>query len=165
LKLSSIVLLGMFAALPACGVHTNSTQAASSSVVPGVGWVISPADGVVRTHCLSPVPDHETAFASLQASGETLEFFQNPAFGIAVCKIGDVGWPAASCFGSSVTDATWMYFVWNRSTEKWESGTVAIDTLTVTGGDLVAFVFTTYDPVTFNPVREPPSVPFSDVCP
>ncbi|MFH1262413.1 MAG: hypothetical protein V1495_03075 [Pseudomonadota bacterium] len=152
--------------LAACGSPPPATHTANATPT-GVGWIISPAEGVVRTHCVSPVQDHETAFAALQASGETLEYYSDPAYGVAVCKIETVGWQAtpATCFGPDLSSATWIFFLMNRQSGLWEQASVGVDSLTIKAGDLLAFFFTTYDPTTFNPIGQPPPVSFRDVCP
>jgi hypothetical protein len=131
------------------------------------GWIISPSDGEVRTHCVPFSGDSESALSTLQASGEIVEVLKNPDFGDAVCKIGDTGRPTSSCFGT-VSDPSWLYFVWNREFGRWDGGTVAVNLFQVHDSDLLAFMYTTstFDPVTFAiiPDRQLPAITFDEAC-
>jgi hypothetical protein len=135
-------------------------------------WIISTAEGVSRTHCVDLTETGGTALDTLEATGESLEILEDPALGTAVCKVGDTGWPVATCFGESIDDPSWLYFVFDSTTGTWKSPGLtepdpnvpsSLDAFEVKDGDLLALVFTTYD-VSFNPVRLPPSIAFEEIC-
>jgi hypothetical protein len=136
-------------------------------------WIISPADDVDRRYCIDLTETGGTALDTLRTTGETLEILEDTGFGGAVCKIGDVGWPVSNCFGGFGPDyASWVYFVFDSATGTWKAPGLtepdpnvpsSLDRFEVKDGDLLALVFTTYD-ASYNPVRQPPSVRFDEVC-
>jgi hypothetical protein len=148
----------------ACGKQTPSGQQA---------WIISPADGVTRTHCVELNTAGMTALDALKATGETLEILEDPALGTAVCMIGDTGWPTSTCFGTGASDSSWLYFLFDPETGTWKAPGLtegdpdvpsSLNAFEVRDRDVLAFVFTPYD-ASFNPIRQPPAVTFDEVCP
>jgi hypothetical protein len=138
---------------------------------PHQAWIISPSDGVTRTYCLA-VTSGAKALDTLKVTGEALELLTDPVLGTAICKIGDTGWPTTSCFGNSATDPSWLYFLFDGTTSVWKPpGLInpdpnvlsSLDALEVHDGDLLAFVFTSYDQ-NFEPTRTPPGISFGEIC-
>lgn len=161
-----IILTSVF--LSNCGPPATSVhEGAEIAVQPKrQAWVISPAEGTIRTYCVSLSGDVEKALDTLRATGEGLEILEDPVFGSAVCKIGDTGWPVSTCFGTGISDPSWIYFSFNRENGEWEALNVAVNNLEVHDGDLLAFLFTgyTWDGVSMNYLRRPPEVTFDEVC-
>ncbi len=156
--------------IPIIAVFTLGCGGSSSTVQSQVqtfgrqAWLIAPAEGEVRTHCVSLGSGGEGALETLRATAEPLTLLEDPVLGAAVCKIDEVGWPVTACFGSSADDPSWLFFIWNKESAKWEVPWDAVSDVTVKDGDLLAFVFTRYD-AEFNPVRTPPDATFDEICP
>ncbi|HLG21051.1 MAG TPA: hypothetical protein VI895_14720 [Bdellovibrionota bacterium] len=157
--------------VPTSDPTATPTPTPTPTPAPGkrMGWIISPSDGVVRTHCVTLQNQSSTAFDTLEATGESLVTldFCPPGGCMVICAIGDVGRPADNCFGATYSDPNWLYFYLNDLTGQWTLGDVAISEYPAQDAALLGFVYTGFtlaypDGV---PVREPPMMSFASVCP
>jgi len=136
---------------------TTGTAANGSPDQNRAGVVVRFGDGTVETACVAFSEEQITGVELLQRSSLVVEIAESPGLGAAVCKIGNDGCPADSCFCDA--DNFWKYFLGEDGS--WSSSLVGASSRTVQAGDLDGWQWTAIG----DEAATPTDISFAEVCP
>jgi len=143
--------------------------------VADTGIYVEFPDGSTHKECLD-VPDGTSGFDLLHASSLSVTWSDPGAYGRALCKINGAGDDVAGTACSWGAES-WAYFILENS--QWRLAPVGLDTpgscwnrdfssfggkYCARDGDVLGFVRTDYDLITFQPKKIPKPVTFEEVC-
>ncbi|NJP06806.1 MAG: hypothetical protein HC837_14925 [Chloroflexaceae bacterium] len=115
------------------------------------------SDGTVETECITFSEDEISGADLLERSTLTVETLDSDSFGTAICKIGNEGCSADTCFCDP--DSFWKYFL--RTESAWESSPVGASSRMLTNGDLDGWAWGSSDDSQAQP---PADLTFNDIC-
>jgi len=141
-----------------------------------VGLVVQFPDASTIQKAIT-ISENATGYQVANAAGLSLQWGSHPQFGHSLCRINGIGTPPGPS-GCEWTGDSWAYWIikagesswtsmpvghdggtscWNRNPLSWDGHYCATD------GDIVGYVFGSYDPVTWQPPRITVTPRFSDI--
>jgi hypothetical protein len=126
-----------------------------------VGVIVEFPDGSVKTDCIF---EKNSGYDILQESILDIDWSNPGLFGRALCKIDDIGDDVSSFAGNCVWDPNlfWAFYILDGSS--WGIAPVSASSYTATDKDVIGFVRSGFDPITFAALAQPKIKTYEQVC-